>query len=90
MTLAATDGAKQTRGGIRIWPNQIATSWPAERLPPPIGDRQPARALDQALLAIAARYGYMQVQFQALVEADDPRATVGNWLPHEEALESWS
>lgn len=40
--------------------------------------------------AVAARYGYMQVQFQALVETDDPRATVGNWLAHEDALESWS
>jgi hypothetical protein len=40
--------------------------------------------------AVAARYRYMQVQFQALVDADDPRATVGNWLAHSDALESWS
>lgn len=40
--------------------------------------------------AVAAKYGYMQVQFQALVDKDDPRATVGNWLPADEPLESWS
>ena len=40
--------------------------------------------------ALAAKYGYMQVQFQKLVEADDPRATVGNWLPNDGPLESWS
>jgi hypothetical protein len=40
--------------------------------------------------AVAAKYGYMQVQFQKLVDADDPRATVGNWLPTGEPLEAWS
>ena len=39
---------------------------------------------------IAARYGYLQVQFQKLVKADDPRATVGNWLAADQPLESWS
>jgi hypothetical protein len=39
---------------------------------------------------VAARYGYMQVQFQQLVDAGDPRTTVGNWFPHEDPLESWS
>lgn len=40
--------------------------------------------------ADAARYGYLQAQFQALVETDDPRATIGNWMAHEHSLESWS
>jgi hypothetical protein len=40
--------------------------------------------------AAAAKYGYMQVQFQKLVEADDPRATVGNWLADDQPLGSWS
>jgi hypothetical protein len=40
--------------------------------------------------SIAAKYQYMQVQFQKLVEADDPRATVGNWLGNDQPLESWS
>jgi hypothetical protein len=40
--------------------------------------------------AVAARYGYMQAQFQKLVDAEDPRATVGNWLPNTEPLGAWS
>jgi hypothetical protein len=40
--------------------------------------------------AEAARYGYLQVQFQALVDADNPTATIGNWLNHDSPLESWS
>lgn len=39
---------------------------------------------------VAARFGYMQVQFQQLVDADDPRTTVGNWLSNDDPLESWS
>jgi hypothetical protein len=40
--------------------------------------------------AESARFGYMQVQFQRLVDAGDPRATVGNWLDHDKPIESWS
>ena len=40
--------------------------------------------------AVAARYGYMQVQFQARVDADDDHASVGNWLDHDNPLESWT
>jgi putative intracellular protease/amidase len=57
LTFSRTDGAQQTRNGILIIPDQVAASWPAERLLPAIGDRQPARALDDALHGIAARYG---------------------------------
>jgi len=57
VTFAGAAGAQETRNGIRILPDQVASSWPGERLLPAIGDRQPARALDQALDAIAARYG---------------------------------
>ncbi len=38
----------------------------------------------------AARFGYLQVQFQALVDAEDERATVGNWLPTDAPFEVWS
>ena len=57
VTFARTPGAQQSRNGIRILPDQVATSWPAERLLPAIGDRRPAQALDHALEGIAARYG---------------------------------
>ena len=57
VTFAGNASAQQTRTGIRILPDQVATSWPAERLLPAIGDRQPAAALDQALHGIVTRYG---------------------------------
>ena len=66
VTFARTDGAQQTRNGIRILPDQVATSWPAEHLLPAIGDRQPARALDEALQGIAARYGTRTADFVAM------------------------
>jgi hypothetical protein len=39
--------------------------------------------------AIAAKYGYLQVQFQKLAESDDPQASVGNWLADDKRFESW-
>ena len=66
VTFAGTAGAQQTRNGIRIFPDQVATSWPAEQLLPAIGDRQPAKALDQALHGIAARYGMRTADFVAM------------------------
>ena len=66
VTFAGAAGAQQTRNGIRILPDQVATSWPAERLLPAIGERQPAQALDQALDGIAARYGMRTADFVAM------------------------
>ena len=66
VTFAGTAGAQQTRTGIRIVPDQVATSWPAAQLLPVIGDRQPAHALDQALHGIAARYGMRTADFVAM------------------------
>jgi hypothetical protein len=40
--------------------------------------------------ADAARFGYLQVQLQALAAAEDERATVGNWLAHHDPITSWS
>jgi putative intracellular protease/amidase len=57
LTFSSTDAAQQTRNGLRVLPDRVAVSWPAERLLPPIRDRQPAKALDDTLEAIAARYG---------------------------------
>lgn len=61
---AATD--LRTRNGIRIVPDQVATSWPAEHLLPPIADRPPAIALDQALHDIETRYGTRTADFVAM------------------------
>ena len=66
VTFSRTDAAQQSRNGIRILPDQVAASWPAERLLPAIGDRQPARALDEALHGITARYGMRTADFVAM------------------------
>src|ERR1700742_3060784 len=63
VTFSRTGGAQQTRNGVRILPDQVAASWPAERLLPMIGDRQPSRALDEALEGITARYGVRTADF---------------------------
>lgn len=74
VTFAATPGAIETLGGIRILPDQVATNWPAERLLPPIGDRRPVEALDQALREISARYGMPTADFVAM-QLEYPRQT---------------
>ncbi len=66
VTFAGAADAQQTRSGIRIVPDRVATSWPAERLLPAVGERQPAGALDQALHGIAARYGMRTADFVAM------------------------
>jgi hypothetical protein len=66
VTFAATAGAQRTSGGIGILPDQVAASWPAERLLPSIGERPPAGALEQALHGIAARYGMRTADFVAM------------------------
>lgn len=57
LTFAIAAGGIETLSGIRIVPDEIAPSWPAGRLLPAIGGRQPAKALDEALRDIARRYG---------------------------------
>jgi hypothetical protein len=66
VTFAIAAGARETRNGIRILPDQVATSWPAEHLIQAIGDRPPAIALDQALHGITARYGRRTADFVAM------------------------
>jgi hypothetical protein len=66
VTFAGTADAQQTRNGLRILPQQVAASWPAERLLPAIGDLPPATALDRALVAIEARYGTPTADFVAM------------------------
>ena len=66
VTFAGTAGAQVTRNGLRILPDEVATTWPAERLLPAIGVSQPARALDRTLSAIEARYGGPTADFVAM------------------------
>jgi transcriptional regulator GlxA family with amidase domain len=62
---AADDRARETRNGVRVVPDEVATDWPAAHLLPAVGG-QPARALDAALQDIAGRYGEATADFVAL------------------------
>ncbi|MCK1514685.1 DJ-1/PfpI family protein [Bradyrhizobium sp. 190] len=76
VTFASTAGAQQSKNGIRIYPDQVTASWPAERLLPSIGGRKPAEALDNALSEITARYGTRTTDFVAMqLEYPRNRAT---------------
>jgi transcriptional regulator GlxA family with amidase domain len=76
VTFAATADARQSKGGIRIYPDHVAASWPAERLLPSVADRKPAEALDEALRAMTARYGARTTDFVAMqLEYPRQRAT---------------
>jgi hypothetical protein len=65
-TFAATAGALRTRNGLRILPDRITPTWPANRRIPAVGEQPPAQALDQALQNISARYGRRTVYLVAL------------------------
>jgi putative intracellular protease/amidase len=76
VTFASTAGALQSRNGIRILPDEVATNWPAARRLPSVGDRKPAEALDDALQEITARYGTRTTDFVAMqLEYPRHRAT---------------
>jgi len=66
VTFASTPDARQTRNGIRVLPDQVAASWPADRLLPVVGNRPPATALDQALRGIDMRYGSRTAELVAM------------------------
>jgi hypothetical protein len=66
LTFASAAGAQQSRGGLRIIPDQVAANWPAARLLPTSENAKPAEALDNALAGIAARYGTDTVDFVAM------------------------
>ncbi|MDH2385389.1 DJ-1/PfpI family protein [Bradyrhizobium sp. CER78] len=65
-TFAATADPVTTRNGLRIYPQIVAASWPADRLLPAVGTTPPAQALDQALAGIEARYGSGTADFVAV------------------------
>jgi putative intracellular protease/amidase len=76
VTFASTAGALQSRNGMRILPDEVATNWPAARLLPEIDNAKPAEALDRALGGIAARYGTRTTDFVAMqLEYPRHRAT---------------
>jgi putative intracellular protease/amidase len=66
VTWSRSEGAKETRNGVRIRPERVAASWPADHLLPAIAEGRPASALDEALNAIAAPYGMHTADFVAM------------------------
>nr|GAJ36200.1 putative intracellular protease/amidase [Bradyrhizobium sp. DOA9] len=66
LTFAATPEAQTSRSGLRILPDRIAENWPAEQTLPNAGASPPARALDETLRAIEARYGARTADFVAM------------------------
>jgi putative intracellular protease/amidase len=66
VTFSRTDDALLTRNGMRVIPDHIAANWPAEHRLPTIEHQQPARALDEALRGIVARYGTRTARFVAM------------------------
>lgn len=66
MTFTGNADGIESRNGIRILPDRVATDWPADRLLPVTGDRRPAEALDGALQAISARYGMQTADLVAM------------------------
>jgi hypothetical protein len=73
VTFASAAGALQSRNGIRILPDEVATDWPAARRLPEIGDHKPAEALDDTLRAITARYDARTTDFVAM-QLEYPRS----------------
>ncbi len=57
VTFAADSGARRSLNGLGIYPDEVAATWPASLRLADIADRPAARALDQALDGIAARFG---------------------------------
>jgi putative intracellular protease/amidase len=66
VTFAATADLRQSRSGLRIYPDEVTASWPVERLLPPVGERRPAEALEETLRAMTARYGARTTDFVAM------------------------
>ena len=80
VTFARSQQALKTASGLRILPDRFATDWPAKTLLPAIGGRPPLHALDDALRAIAGRYGTptarvvaQQLEYPATLDHADER-----------------
>jgi len=63
---AATGDAIASRNGMRIFPERVATHWPASLLLESVDGQPPADALDEALRQITVRYGIDTSRFVAM------------------------
>ncbi len=74
LTFADSAAARESRHGLRILPDEVASTWPAQQALPALGDRPPAAVLDQTLRAIATRYGRSTASVVAM-QLEYPRQT---------------
>jgi hypothetical protein len=65
VTFAPTSAPRESRNGVQIVPDRVRSSWPAATRLAEI-NRQPAKALDEALEAIGTRYGARTTDFVAM------------------------
>ena len=72
LTFAAQEGPIVSRDGMRILPDEVTADWPAKRRISAT-DLPPAKALDQTLADISARYGARTTNFVAM-QLEYPRA----------------
>lgn len=76
VTFSTSAGPLPTRSGLRVLPDAIGERPRADELLPALGERSPARALDDALREIAARYGQRTAAVVAMqLEYPGRRAT---------------
>jgi putative intracellular protease/amidase len=55
-TFAVSADVVESRNGVRVIPDEVASLWPADRKVSTFSDQKPADALDETLAAITARY----------------------------------
>ncbi|WP_407159479.1 DJ-1/PfpI family protein [Bradyrhizobium sp. STM 3557] len=70
-TFAATAEAVETRNGVRVLPDRVATGRPEERRLLAITDRHPVGTLDEALHSIGLRYG-MPTAYMVAMQLEYP------------------
>ena len=68
----------ESRHGVRIVADRVTSDWPAQERLPAIGNREPARALDQALQRISARYGQRTAYLVAMQLEYPQRRTINS------------
>jgi transcriptional regulator GlxA family with amidase domain len=66
VTFDGSAGGVETRNGLRILPDEVATNPSANEIVLAAVDQQPAKALDEALQAIGGRYGTRTANFVAM------------------------
>jgi putative intracellular protease/amidase len=66
VTFASTSAALETRNGLRVVPDQVSASWASTDRRILVGEKPPAQALDETLIAIADRYGPRTADFVAM------------------------